>query len=321
MSIKTIATLTMNPTVDLSASVDQVLAEHKLRCRNPKYEPGGGGINVSRVIQRLGGASVALYTQGGCFGQLLQDLLDQEGIETQPLRLTGSTRENVIIWEENSGQQFRFGMPGPRLEEKEWQGCLDTLANLRPTPDFMVASGSLPTGVPEDFYARVARLSQELKAHLILDTSGKPLKRAASEGVFLLKPNMRELQDLAGREINNESELKEVAQGLIGSARCKVVVVSLGAAGAVLVSPNGIEHVRAPTVPIKSKVGAGDSMVAGIVLSLARQRPLKEAVRFGVAAGAAAVMTPGTELCHREDAERLYASMISDAESPPAGET
>jgi len=321
MKLRTIATLTMNPTVDLSASVDLVLAEHKLRCRNPRYEPGGGGINVSRVIQRLGGASRALYTQGGYYGRLLRDLLDQEGIDTQPIHLLGSTRENIIILEEDSGRQFRFGLPGPRLELTEWQACLDKLAGLQPTPDFIVASGSLPPGVPEDFYAQVARLSQDLKAHLILDTSGNPLKLAASENVFLLKPNIRELGDLAGREINNGSDLNRVALDLIGSARCKAVVVSLGAGGAVLVSPNGIEHVRAPTVRIQSKVGAGDSMVAGIVLSLARRRPLTEAVRFGVAAGAAAVMTPGTELCHREDAERLYAGMATESETSPSGES
>jgi 6-phosphofructokinase 2 len=317
--MRTIATLTMNPTVDISANLDQVLAEHKLRCWNPRHEPGGGGINVSRVIQRLGGTSVALYTYGGCSGRLLQDLLDQEGLDAQPIRLADSTRENIVILEENSGRQFRFVMPGPQVAEEEWRSCLDTLAHLQPTPDFLVASGSLPPGVPEDFYARVARLSQDLKAHLILDTSGNPLRLAASTGVFLLKPNMRELGDLAGRAIENETDLKEVAQELIGSARCKVVVVSLGAAGAVLVSPHGIERVPAPTVPIKSKVGAGDSMVGGIVLSLARRRPLREAVRFGVAAGAAAVMTPGTELCHRDDTERLYAGMVTDSETPTSG--
>ncbi len=318
--MKKIVTLTMNPTVDLSASVDQVLSEHKLRCWDPLYEPGGGGINVARVIRRLGGESLAFYTQGGYFGQLLQDLLDQELLAAHPVPITGSTRENVIISEENSGRQFRFGMPGPRLEEEEWQNCLDNLSNLDPPPDFIVASGSLPPGVPNDFYARVARVSQELKSHLVLDASGTPLKQAASEGVFLLKPNMRELGILAGRDIKNEADLIEVAQDLIGAARCRVVVVSLGAAGAVLVSPDRVERVRAPTVPIKSKVGAGDSMVAGLVLSLARHRPLLEAVRFGVAAGAAAVMTPGTQLCHREDVERLYAGMSNDPETVESGE-
>lgn len=318
--MKRIVTLTVNPTVDLSASVDQVLAEHKLRCRDPLYEPGGGGINVSRVIRRLGGQSLAFYTQGGYFGQLLQDLLDQEALDTHPVPITMSTRENIIISEENSARQFRFGMPGPRLDKEEWQKCLNNLVNLDPPPDFIVASGSLPPGVPDDFYAQVARLSQEIQAHLILDASGSPLKEAASEGVFLLKPNMRELGILAGRDIKNEADLIEVAQDLIGSDRCKVVVVSLGAAGAVLVSSNRVERVRAPTVPIKSKVGAGDSMVGGIVVSLARQWPLKEAVRFGVAAGAAAVMTSGTQLCHRDDVERLYANMTADPETSQPGE-
>ncbi len=304
--MQSIVTLTMNPAIDKSTSVDHVVADRKLRCQSPQYEPGGGGINVSRAIRQLGGASVALYPAGGMTGQMLRALLDQEGLTHSPLPITGLTRENLMVLEEATGQQFRFGMPGPTLQEGEWQHCLARLSTLHPTPDYLVASGSLPPGVPTDFYARVGDVATHLGARLIVDASGEALRAAACKGIYLLKPNIRELKELVGDQMQEEIQPAEAAKKLLDRDYCQVVVVSLGAGGAVLVSADGQEHIRTPTVPIKSKVGAGDSMVAGMVLSLARGNSLSEAVRFGVAAGAAAVMTPGTGLCRREDTERLY---------------
>lgn len=313
--METILTLTMNPAIDKSSRVEHVLPERKLRCRPPRHEPGGGGINVSRAIHRLGGRSSALYTAGGPPGKMLQDLLDSEEITHHPISVEGWTRENLVVYEESSDRQFRFGMPGAPLKEKEWKRCIEELASVDPKPDYLVASGSLPPGVPEDFYAWVARLARELGARFVLDTAAEPFRVAVREGVFLVKPNLRELNELAEREIEDESEQEELARQLIDEGRSEVVVVSRGAGGALAVWENGCEHLRAPTVPIKSKVGAGDSMVAGIVLKLAQQSTLREAIHFGVAAGAAAVMTPGTELCRREDAELLYSRMRATDES------
>jgi 6-phosphofructokinase 2 len=243
---------------------------------------------------------------------MLQELLDQEGLNHHPIAVENLTRQNLTVLEESTDQQFRFGMPGPVLRDVEWQRCLDEMSNIDPKPHYTVASGSLPPGVPEDFYARVARLARDLGSRTIVDTSEEALCLAAREGVYLLKPNMRELRQLAGCEIKDESEQGAVVEEIVESGQAEVVVVSLGSAGALLVSAEGAERLRAPTVPIKSKIGAGDSMVAGIVLGLARGQALPDAVRFGMAAGAAAVMTPGTELCRREDTERLYEWMISE---------
>jgi len=308
--VKRIATLTMNPSIDLSTSVEYVIADRKLRCKPSTYEPGGGGINVSRAIQRLGGSSSALYPAGGTFGQMLQNLLDQERISHCPIQIEESTRENVTVLEESSGRQFRFGMPGPALSETEWKRCLGTLVAVDLKPNYVVASGSLPPGVPEDFYAQLAQIATGLGIRLVVDTSGEPLRLASQAGVYLLKPNMNEIQSLVGREIQSELDLEETARELVEKGHSEVIIISLGAGGALMVSKDGCEHVRAPTVPIKSRVGAGDSMVAGIVLSLANGKSLGDAVRFGVAAGAAAVMTPGTELGRREDTERLYQQII-----------
>lgn len=306
-----IVTLTVNPAVDKSVSVSHVTADRKLRCKNPHYEPGGGGINVSRVIHKLGEKSVCVYLAGGPYGQMLKELLDKENLRHSPIFIKGLTRENLTVLSESTDRQFRFNMPGPSVGKKEWEGCLHKLSSFAPRPDYIVASGSLPPGVPEDFYARVAQIAKKTGARVIVDTSGEALRLAAEAGVYLLKPNISELQGLTGGEIEGESQQKELAMELVRSGRSKIVVVSLGTAGALVASKEGCKLIRAPFAPIRSRVGAGDSMVGGIILTLAQGRSLEEAVQFGVAAGSAAVMTPGTELCRKEDTQRLYQQLIS----------
>lgn len=309
-----IVTLSLNPAIDKSSTVEHVIAESKLYCKAPHYEPGGGGVNVARAIRKLGGKSALLYPAGGLTGQRLKDLLDQEAIDHRPVPIQGMTRENLVVLEESTGQQFRFGMPGPALSNEEWERCLHELSTISPKPDYLVASGSLPPGVPIDFYARVARIGKYCGAKVIIDTSGDALNQALLEGVYLIKPNYREFRDIVGQEMKDEWQMRAEAVKLVKSGRCEVLVISLGAAGALMVSEEVVEHIRPPTVPIVSKVGAGDSLVAGVVLSLARGQTPRNAVLFGIAAGAAAVMTPGTELCRSEDAERLYAKMLLKSE-------
>jgi 6-phosphofructokinase 2 len=311
--MKTIVTMTMNPAIDKSSSVAHVVAEQKLYCKPPRFEPGGGGVNVSRAIKKLGGESILLYPAGGLTGARLQELLDLEDLDHRPFPISGLIRESLVILEESTGRQYRFGMPGPEFQEQEWEQSLNALSAVEPTPDYLVVSGSLPPGVPTDFYARAARVGKDRGAKVIIDVSGEALKEALKEGVYLIKPNVREFRELVGEDIKEESQIKAEAQEMVKNGRCEVLVISLGAAGALMISDEISERILPPTVPIVSKVGAGDSMVAGIVLSLARGKPLRESVLFGVAAGTAAVMTPGTELCRREDAERLYEGMVSGA--------
>lgn len=309
--MKTIVACTMNPAVDKSSSVAHVVAERKLYCSIPRFEPGGGGVNVCRAVKILGGESLLLYPSGGLTGKRLQELLHEECLVHRPIPIEGMIRESLVVLEESSGLQYRFGMPGPEIQKKEWEQFLDELAAIEPPPDYLVASGSLPPGVPADFYARVARIGKARGAKVFIDVSGEAMEEALDEGVYLIKPNVREFRELVGEDIREETQIKSEAQRMVKSGRCEVLVISLGAAGALAVSKSFLEHILPPTVPIVSKVGAGDSMVAGIVLSLARGRPLRESILFGVAAGTAAVMTPGTELCRREDAERLFEVMVS----------
>jgi 6-phosphofructokinase 2 len=308
--MKKIVTLTMNPAIDKSATADNVAPEKKIRCTPPRYEPGGGGINVSRAIRHLGGESVAVYPAGGTTGQMFQELMAQEKLEQRVIPVKSLTRENLVIYEESTGQQFRFVMPGMPLDEEEWRKCLDVIPDIDAGPDYIVVSGSLPADVPDDVYLHIARMGTELGARVVLDTSGVPLRRAVEHGVYLVKPNMREFSELVGRQLKDEIELEGEAKKLIEKGQSEIVVISLGAGGILAVWAGGCERIHSPTVPIKSKVGAGDSMVAGIVLSLARDWNIYNALCYGVAAGAAAVMTPGTALCRLEDTERLYHHMM-----------
>ncbi len=306
MKMKPVVSLSMNPSIDKSANVERVIVERKLYCTSPASEPGGGGVNVSRAIKKLGGESLLLYPSGGLLGQLLNDVLEREKIEHQPISIKGMTRESLIFYEESTGLQYRFGMPGPVMRDEEWQRCIDELKTVEPKPDYIVASGSLPSGVPEDFYAYVARIGKKRGAKVIVDAPSINLKPVLQEGVYLIKPNIREFRELFNEQIKEESQIKDKARDLIKTGQSEIVVVSLGAAGVIAAFDETVEHIVPPTVSVISKVGAGDSMVAGIVLSLAKGMPVLNAIRFGVAAGTAAVMTPGTELCRREDAQRLY---------------
>jgi 6-phosphofructokinase 2 len=303
-NMKSIYTLTLSPAIDKSSTVDQVMAEHKLRCSQPSFEPGGGGINVSRAIKKLGGESVAVYPKGGPTGDLLQQLLNKEGINQHTVPCNNWIRENFTVVENSGNRQFRFGFPGAPLSESEWKKCLADLEQH--SIDYMVVSGSTPPGVPLSFYSQLADIARKKGAKLILDTSGEALEKAMEAGIYLLKPNLKELSELAGEELKDISQQEKAAMKIIKKGKIEILIVSLGAFGAMLASKEGVIHVAAPSVAKKSTVGAGDSMVAGVVLSLSKGWSLEDSLKYGVACGTAATMNPGTELCKLEDVENLY---------------
>jgi 6-phosphofructokinase 2 len=307
--VKTILTLTLNPAVDLSSSVASVFPDHKLRCGPMRSDPGGGGVNVSRAIRRLGGESIAMFCSGGPNGIVLGELLDAEGVVHCGIHTRGWTRQSVTILESSTGQQYRFVMPGPELSESEWRETLNAIRTTQPFPDLVVASGSLPPGVPGDFYAQLARVVREGGGRLMLDTSGPSLALALREGIFIAKPSLRELRAMAKGPVELEADQASAAMEVIRSNRCEALVVSLGAAGVLFATESGCERLHAPSVVVQSRVGAGDSMVGGIAFALAEGWALRDAVRFGIATGTAAVMNPGTELCHRKDVDRLFGQM------------
>mgnify|MGYP001352859064 CR=1 FL=1 len=304
-----ICTLTMNPALDVASEVERVEPTHKLRCTAPRYDPGGGGINVARVVHTLGGRATALYPAGGSTGAMLTDLLHASEIAHHSVPIAGQTRESFTVNELASGDQYRFVMPGPTLSAGEQQRCLQALAEVAPKPHYLVASGSLPPGVPPAFYGDLARAAKNAGVKLILDSSGEALRQAGHEGVYLMKPNKRELSQLVDRPLDDEQAQLDAAREVIAEQRAEVVVLSLGAEGALLVAADGHERVPALDVPVRSAVGAGDTMVGALVWALACDYSLQEALRWATAAAAATVMTPGTELCRKDDVERLYQSL------------
>ncbi|MDF9801163.1 6-phosphofructokinase 2 [Catalinimonas alkaloidigena] len=306
-----IVTLTMNPALDKSSRVNNIRPDSKLRCEPPKYQPGGGGINVSRAIHKLGGDSLCAYLAGGPDGEHMQQLIEEEGVKQHVISMEGWTRENFIVVDKSNNQQYRFGMPGEEISEKEWKQALKAMETFCQKANYVVGSGSLPPGAPDDFWARLARIAKENNARYIVDSSGEALELAAEEGVYLLKPNLGELGSLSKKESVTAMEQEDLAKRLIGSQRAEVVVVSMGPQGAMLVAKDQVVYVPAPTVHKKSTVGAGDSMVAGMVLSLSQNKSLTEVVAFGVASGTAATMNEGTGLCKKEDTEKLYQWILS----------
>ncbi len=304
-----IVTLTVNPAIDRSLSIDHVTPEHKLRCHADRRDPGGGGVNVSRTIAEMGGETLALFTCGGYTGQMFRELLQREQVPNHEISIEGLTREHIMVHETATGSIYRFGEPGPNLSEDEVQACLDAVAELDPAPDYLVLSGSLPPGAGDDFYGRVVRATDE-GTRIAIDTTADALAPALEEGVYLVKPNARELGELVGRTVEGEGEIVEVSRRLVDEGRAEMIVTSLAAGGSVVVTEDMQSRVPAPAVKVESKVGAGDSMVAGMVLALDRGESILDAVRYGTATGAAAVMDPESGLGSRENAERLYERML-----------
>jgi len=299
-----IITITFNPCIDKSTSVNALQPEKKLRCTAPVFEPGGGGINVARAIRKIGGEAIAIYPSGGYSGKFLNLLLKEENLSALTVETKHQTRENMIVLDRATNLQYRFDMPGPQLFENEWQQCLQMIEEN--DSEFIVASGSLPPGVPIDIFARISKIAKKGNRKLIVDSTEDALQPALEEGVYMIKPNIGELSRLVGKEELQSDEIEPAARDLINKGKCEIVVVSLGASGAMLVSKEQVFKIPAPAVKIKSTVGAGDSLVAGIIFSISNEKNLREALQYGVACGTAATLNNGTGLCRKEDVERLY---------------
>jgi len=300
-----IVTITINPAIDLFVNVGRIVPERKLRCSAPRRDAGGGGINVARVAHRLGGDVAAIYPTGGAIGKLLHRLVEREGIDSMVTPSHVETRENFTAFETETGEQYRFVLPGSKLHRAEWEAVLEKLTSLPDKPRFVVASGSVPPGVPDDFFARAARCAKQLGASIIIDTSGASLGAALEEGVTLIKPNQNELNEYTGRKLENDADRTAACRDLIARGWAEAVALTLGHDGAMLVTKEQAWRAQPMNIEAVSAVGAGDSFLGGMVSALAAGKEWPEAFRVAMAAGTAAVMTAGTELCSKADVERL----------------
>lgn len=300
-----IATLTFSPSLDSATTTPRIYPEGKLRCSAPRFEPGGGGINVARAIRRLGGKSLAIYPAGGATGEHLTGLLQAEGVEVDVESTADWTRQNLHVLAEQSNEQFRFVMPGAVLTSQELHGLRMKVAAL-PPETILVISGSLPPGMDVVDLLEVIRFAREKGLRCVVDTSGPALAAAVKEGgLLLIKPNLAELAELTGLTLEEPEAIVVSAQGLIAQGASHYVVVSLGPQGAMAVSSKMSVHITPPPVKKLSTVGAGDSMVGAMCLKLAAGASLGEVVRFGVAAGTAATLRHGTQLCDPQETARL----------------
>ncbi len=299
-----IITLTVNPALDKSAHFKGLVPEQKIRCENPQFDAGGGGINVSKAIARLEGNSRAIFTSGGATGEMIETLMTQENIEFETIPIQSWTRESFVAVDDATNLQYRFGFKGAVISPDEKERILEVVRQL--DCKYLVLSGSLNEGLPVDFYQQIAKIAKQSNIKLVVDAYGDALKNVLNEGVYLIKPNVGELAKLIGVEKLEVEEVHQAAKQIIDKGGAELVAVSLGPQGAVLVSKDSYDFVPAPNVVKRSTVGAGDSMVGGMVWALSQNKSMKEAIRWGVACGSAATMNEGTKLFQLSDAQRLF---------------
>lgn len=301
-----IITITFSPCVDKNFSAPAFVHSRKIHCSAPAFNAGGGGINVARALHRLGENAIAIFPEGGATGHLLQTMLEKENVPTITVPAVNETRENIMIRDDSTALHYQFIMPPVDLYDAEFDAIVAAVGEQVDAADFIVISGSLPSRFPGDVFDRISRLAKKHGVRIVIDTSGPPLLRALEAGAWLVKPNLNELCKLVGESLSNKQEQSQAAQKLIQEYGCEAVVVSLGKEGAMLVTKDNITHYHAPLADTKSTAGAGDSMVAGIIHWLSVGNPLEDAVSFGVACGTSATLHEGTELCHPDDALKLY---------------
>jgi 6-phosphofructokinase 2 len=306
-----IVTLTVNPALDIAMKVCEVRPGRKLRTRGAIYDPGGGSINVSRVIHALGGDTLAILAIGGPTGRFIEQMLTDAGVPCRTVTVAGTTRVSLNVHETSSGAEYRFVPEGNMLKPSDAESILSLLGDVR--ADWLVASGSLPPGFPVDFYAWVARLARHRDLRFALDTSGLALEASLHQGVDLLKVSLDEFQSIVGTKASDGDALAREASRLAATGAASMIALTLGERGAILAMPE--RHIELPALPVAvgGSVGAGDSFLAGLVLDLARRRPAEEALRLALASGAAAVMSRGTARVTRQQVETLLAGTLVQA--------
>ena len=304
MNTSPILTVTLNPAIDKSTITDLIQPEAKQRCTDVLNEPGGGGINVSKALKKLEAASVALFPAGGHNGEMLKSLLTAEKIPFHSINSSVETRENWVVLESETNHQFRFTFPGKSIEEQVIKNLIDDILSY--SPAYIVASGSLPPGLPDYFYGLIVKTANAVGAKCIVDTSGPALQALQGKHAFLIKPNTSELCKMLNIDKLQTNEVPDAAQQAVRDGFAELIAVSMGPDGAWLVTQEKKYFASAPIVKKKSTVGAGDSMVAGITYMLQQQQPLQQVINFGVACGSAATMNEGTQLFKIEDVHQLY---------------
>ena len=307
MTCPTVRTLTLNPSIDASSDTPKVEPVVKLRMTNEKLDAGGGGINVARVLLRLGVEVEAVYLAGGANGDVLDHLLERMGLPHESIAISGDSRMSMTVHETGTGREFRFVPEGPEVSAAEVEAVLAAATDC--ASPWFVASGSVPRGVGKDIYAGLGqRLGPGVR--LVLDTSGAALACALEAGgLYLVKASGDEFAGATGKQYDGHRAAAAGARALVDAGKAELVAVSFGSGGAVLAARNGAWFVPAPKIKAVSTVGAGDSFLAGMVYALSQGMEPTEALRWGSAAGGATAMSIGTGLCSAEAVRALLADI------------
>jgi 1-phosphofructokinase family hexose kinase len=299
-----IYTLTLNPAVDRELTVPEMEFDAVLRASESRVDFGGKGFNVSRLLKGMGTSSTAVGFLGGRAGELLQDGLQALGIGTDFVWVSGETRTNVSIVTHSHSHYLKVNEKGPLVEPAKQQELLEKIDSLARQGDWWVLAGSLPPGVPDDFYAQIVGVLNRHQALAILDTTGESLRLGCAEKPYLVKPNVEEAHTLTGLSMETPAEIA-AAGAQIRKMGAQNVVISMGKAGALLQTAEGTWLTHSPKVNEKNPIGAGDSMVGGLVWALTQGLTLKESLGWGVASGAATASLSGTEVGSRPLVEAL----------------
>jgi 6-phosphofructokinase 2 len=299
-----IATITLNPSLDRYITVHGLEVDGVNRWTSTPLYAGGKGIDVSRAVNEMGGKTIAYGFVGGDAGRTVEILLDEEGVPFSFTPIHGETRTNFIITDTKNYQQTRIDAAGPHISERELERFRSKLRRISPTPTLLVAAGSVPPGVPDDAYYTIITEAKNFGVRSILDSDAQWLAGGTRAKPYLIKPDVEEAEGLLNRELRTEEAIIKAVLELVEMG-IEIAVISRGKDGIIAATRNEILKAVPPPVKVKSTVGAGDCTVAGLALKLANKEPLSEACRLAVAMGTAAVLTPGTELAHRADVERL----------------
>lgn len=298
-----VAVLSLNPAVDITYEIPRLIADQKVHASNSRYDPGGNGVNVGRALKRLDVQACTFCAVAGEIGRFLRHQLDAQLDQACYLEVEGETRINGTIIESLTGAQFEVSGVGPAVSAAQWTHLLEQFVT-HCGKGLGVITGSLQRSLPDDLYADAVRRVQAGGGRAIVDCHDEQLRHAIGAQPFLIKPNRFELETLVGHPLKDLNAIVREAHRLQEQGVSRICV-SMGADGAVLVTPSEVLKGEAPSVPVVSTVGAGDSMVAGLVAMLAQDASDEDALREGIACSVATVMQPGTELCDRATVEWL----------------
>jgi 6-phosphofructokinase 2 len=304
-----ILTITLNPAVDIATHVAQAIAGPKLRCADPRLDPGGGGVNVARAVCKLGGSARALVAVGGTMGDRLIQLLADEGVPTLPVQVSGETRLSFAVTDDSTGGQFRFSVPGQPLTPADGARLLTEIVRHTPQNGFVVISGSVAPGLPDDFQTRVIAALAPKRVRVVIDTSSRALDWLIGHPTIpadLLRIDQTEAAEAATHAMTTIADSVAFAADLVARGVAKTVVTGRGAEGSVLVSGDHRFFCHAPVVQVRSKIGAGDALVGAMTLALARGAAPEEVLQWGVAAASATVSTDATALCDLAQAQACF---------------